>query len=118
MKRQTASSPLLLLSLLAIGGCDSFRDDNRVVGQLESDRIELSAEFAPIGGPDEHAADDGDRAKLLFSIMEATYKCICARGGRYVDLQEMEVLLNRSDSSFWGAITQPHGSVAALKAGE
>ena len=46
MKRQTASSPLLLLSLLAIGGCDSFRDDNRVVGQLESDRIELSAEFA------------------------------------------------------------------------
>lgn len=35
-----------LAGLAGLGGCDLFGDDNRPVGQLESDRIEISAEFA------------------------------------------------------------------------
>jgi 4'-phosphopantetheinyl transferase EntD len=50
--------------------------------------------------PDEQATGDGDRAKLLFSIKEAIYKCIFPSVGCYVDFQEMEVLLNRNDANF------------------
>jgi 4'-phosphopantetheinyl transferase EntD len=61
----------------------------------------LSPEIAEmVCRSDEQAANDGDRAKLLFSIKEAIYKCIFPRVGCYVDFQEMEVLLNQSDARF------------------
>ena len=46
MKRHDAILMVTILSCLTIGGCDSRGNNNRVVGQLESDRIELAAEFA------------------------------------------------------------------------
>jgi HlyD family secretion protein len=36
----------LVASALALGACDSSTDENRIVGELASDRIELTAEFA------------------------------------------------------------------------
>jgi len=44
MKRSKTLFPVLLIALLA--GCDNGNGDNRLVGQLESDRIELTAEVS------------------------------------------------------------------------
>ncbi len=61
----------------------------------------LSDEIAAmVCRPDEQISDDGDRAKLLFCIKEAVYKCIYPRIGCYVDFQEMQILLNETDASF------------------
>jgi 4'-phosphopantetheinyl transferase EntD len=61
----------------------------------------LSAEIAAmVCRPDEQISDAGDRAKLLFCIKEAVYKCIYPRIGCYVDFQEMEVLLNEGKATF------------------
>ncbi len=37
---------LLIAGALALAACDASTDDNRIVGELASDRIELTAEFA------------------------------------------------------------------------
>jgi HlyD family secretion protein len=37
---------VFLLSLISLAACDSPSDTNRIVGQLESDRVELTAEFS------------------------------------------------------------------------
>lgn len=44
MKRSKMLFPALVIALLA--GCDASNGDNRLVGQLESDRIELTAEVS------------------------------------------------------------------------
>ena len=70
---------LIPLSIcVAIAGCDSFSGDTRVVGQLESDRIEITAEvFEPIvkiavkEGQRVSAGDlllRQDNTRILFSI--------------------------------------------------
>jgi len=39
---------IFLSSLISLAACDSSSDTNRIVGQLESDRVELTAEFSEI----------------------------------------------------------------------
>ena len=56
--------------------------------------------IAMICRPGELPDGDGARAKLLFSIKEAIYKCIYPQVGTYVDFQEMEVQLNPAEHSF------------------
>jgi HlyD family secretion protein len=39
---------VFLSSLISLAACDSAPDSNRIVGQLESDRVELTAEFSEV----------------------------------------------------------------------
>jgi HlyD family secretion protein len=42
----TRRALLLLATMIALGACESSTDENRVVGELASDRIELTAEVS------------------------------------------------------------------------
>jgi 4'-phosphopantetheinyl transferase EntD len=69
--------------------------DLETAGPLNSDIADM------ICRPDERtASDNGDRAKLLFSIKEAVYKCIYPMIKCYVDFQEMEILLHEDEANF------------------
>ena len=50
--------------------------------------------------PEENPERDGSRAKLLFSIKEAIYKCLHPEVGEYIDFLEMHVELDASKNSF------------------
>ena len=43
MKRNEQLSAIVMIGASLLAGCDNADDDNRLVGQLESDRIELTA---------------------------------------------------------------------------
>lgn len=58
--------------------------------QTEPLRQEL---IAMICRPDEEVAADGNRAKLLFSIKEAVYKCLYPQLGRFIDFLDMRIEL-------------------------
>jgi len=81
--------------------------DMEISEPLESETINL------IVRPDEHSANDGDHAKLLFSIKEAIYKCIHPVVHTYVDFQEMEVDLSGAEGTF-GAIPHTNNFDAGL----
>jgi len=66
----------------------------------------LAAELiAMICLPQENREQDGARAKLLFSIKEAIYKCLYPLVNEYVDFLEMEVSLDEQALTY---IAQPH----------
>jgi len=48
----------------------------------------------------EERSANGQRAKLIFSIKEAIYKCLYTQVGAYIDFQEMEVAIDESHGRF------------------
>lgn len=68
--------------------------DIETAGPLEPDVMEL------VLRPRELRSADGERAKVLFSIKEAIYKCIHPVVGVYVDFREMEVEIGTDGTSF------------------
>lgn len=82
---------IILAAVLAIAACDPDSDGNRVVGELASDRIELTAEFneaiveivtaegAIVSGGDVLLQQDDARARARLAEAEAAYQQASAR---------------------------------------
>ncbi len=84
--------------------------DIEQAGPLEPEAARL------IVRPDEDGGVHGNRARILFSIKEAIYKCIHPVVRTYVDFQEMRVDLSGPAGSF-GAVPDTNNFDGALIAG-
>ena len=81
----------------AVASCHDFRSiglDMESATPLNDELIDM------ICLPEENSERDGSRAKLLFSIKEAIYKCLYPEVGAYIDFLEMHVELDIPKNSF------------------
>lgn len=74
--------------------CDGIGIDVESADLLAQDLIPMICRL------DENVENDSARAKLLFSIKEAVYKCIFPTVGRFVDFLEVKINLDSESGKF------------------
>jgi len=81
----------------AVAHCEAFRS----VGLDMETSAPLTPEIiAMVCRPTENPDNDGNKAKLFFSIKESIYKCLYPIVRKYIDFLDVEVSFDPSTSSF------------------